>query len=217
MEDNRELLNKLIGMKVNHFKISLDMLKAYNGSAYQMDLLSAAVLKRSLSNINGFANAIYNNNFILSASIIRLQLDTYVRYFSAWQVGNPNDFISYIMSGEQINRFKDRTGQSMTDKYLCQLAAKENPWIIKVYEETCGYIHLSSKHLFNTIQADIKEIGTINLAISDEDQFISDFDKQEAILAMINITELIFSLVNGWVFTKDNPDIVKKLKDQRKV
>lgn len=207
-----EELLKLESMLKSHLTCGKEMYSAYKGAIYPMDLLAGAALKRSMCNISAFVTLIKDENFPTAASILRLQIDTFLRLFSAWQVNKPHDFATSILAGNQINNEKDKLGNKMRDSYLCSLAKKEIPWIEKVYKETSGYIHLSSKHIFNSLspKEPIKEGRNIDINISEKDSFVTDELKKEAIAAMINISEHILYYIEGWTLTKDNPDLLKK-------
>jgi len=130
-----------------HFDLVIQLYKADHGNIFPVDFLALAVLNRSLSNTKGFCDLI-SENYMCAASIVRLQLDSLLRFFSIHLVNNPHDYVGRIMNGEQIDKIKDNKGQKMRDKYLVeQIQLRQNlPWLEKVYQQTSGFIHLSNKH-----------------------------------------------------------------------
>src|SRR6516162_5203015 len=69
----------------------------------------AAALNRSISLVHGFCTLI-PDNYISAASLVRLQLDSAVRFTALWLVEDREEFAKNVSSGQQINRVKDRDG-----------------------------------------------------------------------------------------------------------
>lgn len=212
-----EKLLKLDELLNRHLVCSREMYSAFKGTLYPMDFLTGAALKRSMCNISAFKLLIKAENFPTSASILRLQVDTFLRLFSAWQVDKPHDFALSVLAGAQINHLKDKLGNKMRDSYLCSLAKKNIPWIENVYKETSGYIHLSSKHIFNSLspKSETKEELLVNICISEKDLFVTDELRIEAIAAMVDISEHILNYIESWTLTKDNPELIKKNESEQ--
>jgi hypothetical protein len=170
---------------------------------YPMDLLTTAVLNRSLSLMEGFIVLVRANNSLAGLHLVRLQLDSLLRYSAAWLVNEPHVFAAEVLSGARIDKLKDRTGADMRDAYLVKELAKEHPWVSSVYSETSGYVHLSEKH-FHSSTRRVKgaERGTIQSVIAKDDRFIPDYLKIEAAEAMLEITTQICGYAYGWADTK---------------
>jgi hypothetical protein len=103
-----------------------------------------------------------------------------------------------------VRKLRDKKGELMTDQYLVSCLSEQNPWIRRVYEQTSGYIHLSSKHIFNALNPG-DGTGPGSIAIGKEDEFIPDSARVEACLAMQAITDLILHYLDSWRAVKDNP------------
>jgi hypothetical protein len=114
-----------------------------------------------------------------------------------------------VLEGNQINKQKDQSGNLMTDAYLIRKLSNENPWIGRVYIETSGWIHLSDKHFFNCIELQ-SEDDKLRIGVSLEDPLIPDSLYLDAIMAFKNATELLFKYIEGWTFTKNNPELIQE-------
>ena len=79
------------------------------------------------------------------------------------------------------------------------------PWINKLYEETSGFIHLSKKHIFTSSKLIDNEAGIVELRISKKDNYVPDSARIEAIKGMIEITNLLCSFIEEWIWIKNNP------------
>ncbi|GAB4032824.1 hypothetical protein [Spirosoma gilvum] len=208
--DGLEQLKKL------HIDRAYKMMNAYNRSLYPFDLFAAAVYKRSMSLIDGFLKMI-PSNFICAAPLVRLQVDNLLRFYAAQRVSvDVHDFALEVMGGTAIKdmRDKDNPKQKLTDAYLVQLFKQIEPRIEPLYKSTSGYIHLSEKHFYNSFTFSDKEGGIIEGCVSESDQFITDEERLEAIVALTVITDKLLWLLDSWTFVKNNPVQAKEAWDK---
>ena len=163
----------LAELEAVHLRLGKEMFEAFGGAMYGMDLLAAGALNRSKAHIAGFSTLIKAKNLICSGALLRLQLDTAMRFFAAFLVERPHDFAMSVLRGEKVRDLKDRSGKKMTDVYLCQKLGEEFEWVPRVYERTSGYVHLSSTHLMSALSpssgADADD-WTFTIKISAEDK-----------------------------------------------
>jgi hypothetical protein len=157
---------------------------------------------------------------ICAGSLLRLQLDIALRLYAAFRAGNPHEFANQVMDGAEIRKIKDKAGNRMTDQYLVECLAAEsvkNEWIKKVYRETSGYIHFSSKHMFSIWSGANKPEQTLEIQISAQDVDLPDIIYIEAIEAFIASTRLFMQYLHGWGITKQYPEEVAKLREAREL
>ena len=174
-----------------------------NSDLYQFDLLVSAVLNRTLALMNGFRILILNNNYICAAHLVRLHLDSLLRLSAAWLVDDPQELSGDILKGTSLRKIRDRENNLLTDKYLVGKLLPKYPWIQSVYDATCGYVHLSNKHMM--VSARVKKATrTMEVSISTEERFIDDVYRIEGIMGMIKISECIIEFVNAWIYKKRN-------------
>jgi hypothetical protein len=177
-----------------------------NTDLYPMDLLTTAVLNRSLSLLDGFVVLVRGSNTLAALHLVRLHLDSLLRYSAAWLVEEPHAFAMEVFAGKPIRKMKDRTGAFMTDRYLVDKLAVEYAWVSSVYAETSGYVHLSQKHYHSAIRKkkEVAEDGrTMEAVISKGDLFIPYSLKLDSAGAMFEITGCICQYVYGWTHTKN--------------
>ena len=205
-----QLLDNLEKLNYEHLEQGKAIGKAFGGAFYPFDILSFAVLNRSMSLTSGFITLMRNDNFIAAAPLIRVQLDNYLRYAAGWLVSNPHEYVVKILSGEHIRDIKTKKGKRMRDKFLVDEFSKEYKWIKSVYENTSGYIHLSDKHmLINITELDSKQRAA-TYKISDKDEYMPEKFKVEAVMAFTEITKLILHRAYSWRCTKDTPKKLRK-------
>lgn len=197
-------LRKLERTEKKFLNTALKIGKAYGGAFYGLDYLAYAVLKRSLALIFGFCTLIRAKNFVCAGAVVRLHLDSLLRFAATTLVEKPHELATEVLKGQQIRKLRDRNGHLLTDQYLVSQLSVQNPWIARVYKATSGYIHLSSKHIFNALRHNHGK-GHGSIAISKEDEFVSDENRIEACLAMQAITNLILHYLDSWHQTKEHP------------
>jgi hypothetical protein len=183
---------------------AMNLMRAYGGAVYPLDLLANAAIKRAMALNSAFSMLLRADNFLAAAHIVRLQLDSALRLSAAWIVDDCHKFAGEVLKGISIRDQKDRTGKRMTDRYLVSVLAKEEPWISKVYDATSGYIHLSEKHIFNTLSPSDKP-DTVTIEISAKSGPVPDESKLEAVLAMMAINRVLLRYLAGWHRTKEDP------------
>ena len=200
MKSKIKILEK---MKEVHLEIGKKILVS-NRDIYYFDIYTFTVLNRSLQNIYAFMELIENKRFMVAASIVRLQLDTLLRYYAAWLVDDPEEFAHKIIKKDNVVRkYTDKNKKKLTDNYLCETLSKDYPWVRNVYKQTSGYIHLSMSHYANIINPNTITSSTMQLHISPEDQGIPTSIYEEAVEAMISITKILFRYAAGWIERKN--------------
>lgn len=169
-----------------------------SGAHYTMDFLAVAVLNRSMALTRGFCDLIESRNFLAAVPLIRLQLDSCLRFSAALSSTNPNDVASKVLEGVPIGNLKDQDGKRMTDGHLRRKLAVKYPWVKEIYEHTSGFIHLSEKHIFNSLHVADREEQTVLLKVGDQDAFVPQWAYLQAIAGFKNTTIVLLGLVRAW-------------------
>ena len=187
------------------------MYEAYGHAMYGLDFLAGAALNRTMANIDAFTSLIRARNLVIAGALLRLQLDTALRFYAAFLVEKPHDFALDVLHGKRIDKLKDMRGYRLTDRHLVNLLSEEFPWIDRVYQATSGYIHLSGTHIHHTIGEDSEDL-TFSIKISPEDKDLPDGLYTEAIDAFIESIKVLLKYIDGWIYTKNNPQIVAEAR-----
>jgi hypothetical protein len=201
-------LGKLAALESEQLEAFRRMYIAYGSALYPLDLLATGALNRSLAQCSGFRALVEARNYICAASILRLQIDTALRFFAAFLVDNPHEFAGSVLKGIHVDKLKDQNGKLMRDAHLVSRLPAKFSWIAKVYEKTSGYIHLSEQHIFQALESLDGEERTLCIKVSATDKELSEKVYCEVIEAFCAATEMFLYYVEGWIFTKDNPDLV---------
>ena len=197
-------------------KLGKAMMEAYEGAMYPVDMLAIGMLKRTISAIAGFKLLVKSLNMVCARTILRIQIDSALRFFSVFLVKNPHTYSLKVLKGEQINRMKDSNGKHMRDAYLVKKLSKEYPWLLTVYSNLSGYIHFSDSHIFSSIEEVDSSNHSIKFAIQETDTKFTEFSWLEVIDCFNETIDIFIKYLEGWIFTKGNPKIVQQLKNQKK-
>lgn len=191
------------------------MIEAHDGAVYGFDLFANGAVNRSLALSVGFRMLIRDRNLICAGALLRLQLDTALRFFAGYIVKNPHEFAIEVLKGKQIRNLRDQDGQLMTDRYLLSQLGKEFEWIEPVYEKTSSYVHLSDTHISSTFDGVNPKNGSWRIKIGWRDKDLADSVYLEAIAAFRESTKVLGQYIDGWVFTKQNPEKIAEIKAAR--
>jgi len=135
---------------------------------------------------------------ISAIPLMRCQLDNGLRFFASSLVDNPHDLAESVVKGTLLNRQKDRDGNLMTDAHLARKLTTEAPWAKSLYDQACGYVHLSEHHIINTIGIP-DEDGTITIGITEWDGEIwTETLYLQAIEAFDASTSLVLEILEMW-------------------
>jgi hypothetical protein len=165
-----------------------------------MALVSYAALKRTLFLIEGFAQMIEDRNLVCAGALLRVQLDTALRFQAVFLVKEPREFADAILKGTRVDTLVDRQGKRLTDRRLVDSAATEFPWVKPVYEQASGYVHFSEKHLLSDQSAVRSASEVLAIAPVDMNKFgdVSDSSLRDAMAAFMKATELLDHYVDKW-------------------
>ena len=200
-----KLLTQLEILKTAHLDEGMKISQAYGGALYAFDLLAWAVLNRSTSLTAGFITLMRTANYLAAFTLVRPQLDNFLRFAAGWLVPDPHLFAMNILKGIPVRKQKTRDGHLMMDRYLVDHFKTEHPWIDQVYREASGFVHLSEKHMFMNIQSVDEESRTETMTISEKHDHVPQEIRHEAIMCFSEITKLVLHRAYSWRITKDNP------------
>ena len=105
-ESLTDAINNLRKTEKELLELGMHMLSANNGNLFLVDLIAIGAMKRTASNIEGFIQLIESQNMTSARSLLRVQLDTFMRFSAIWLVDSPNDFANEIIDGKHIRNIK---------------------------------------------------------------------------------------------------------------
>lgn len=198
-----ECINRLHSRIDFHHKAAGFLFKTHK-KATHCQVFVAAALHRSISLVHGFCTLI-PDNYICAASLVRLQLDSALRFSALSLVEDQEQFAKRVSSGEAINKLKDRDGQQMRDAYLVGKLNERHPGVDQCYGDGCGYVHLSGAHFFHV--SSLTPDGKFLLQIGG-DVGVTDNDRKDAVCMMDQATRLLLLFVENYLQQKDPSTVV---------
>jgi hypothetical protein len=178
------------------------MLSADDGNVFPIDLFTIGAMKRTSSNLNGFLSLVKAKNMQSSNSLLRIQLDTFIRFHALAISKDSNKFVNDILDGRHIRNIKDKDGNKMTDGYLVDLLSSKYPWLKDVYKNLSGYIHFSGNHLFGSVENIHDDKKCLTFVISKEDEQYPEESWIEIVECFNQSLDILFQYINSWIVVK---------------
>ena len=149
--------------------IGSNIMKVGSGNMFPLDWVVIGIVKRCWSVSSAFEMLVNEWNMICARALVRMQLDTVLRFSAFWISKDPQEMAKDVMSGKRIDKMKDRDGKQMRDSHLVQKLGEDFAWVPKVYKYTSGYIHFSERHLFDPIFNLDDEKRVVTFVVNDKD------------------------------------------------
>jgi hypothetical protein len=180
----------------------LEMCQADEGAFFPVDMVAMGAVKRCASQSYGLRLFVEGWNLLCARALLRMQIDTALRFSALWLVNKPHDVAREILRGERLDKMKDRDGKRLTDAYLITKLAPDQPWLPEVYERTSGYIHFSGAHLFSPIAEVRNESREVEYIIGETDTNYPESSWVEVVNCFNQATDIFMHYLAGWVRTK---------------
>lgn len=140
--------------------------KIIGETLFSEDFYFIASADRCINLIDGMIEMLKTRNLTCVGVLLRMQMDNCMRTYAAFIAENKNEVVDCIISGERINKKKDFKGHRMTDGYLKSEITKIEPKFASVYENASGYVHLSEKAFYQTIDKVEDNIINFHVGVS---------------------------------------------------
>lgn len=174
-------IDKLKTLREELPSLGNQIMHAGNKAMYPMDMVIVGIVKRCLSTTSALELLVLNWNLTCARAVLRMQLDTVLRFSAFWLSDDPQRMAYEVIAGKPINKMKDRDRDPMTDAYLAQKLGEHFNWIPRVYKYTSGYIHFSERHLFDPIWSLNDEQQVVNYVINEYDYKFPEFSWVELV------------------------------------
>ncbi|WP_313056503.1 hypothetical protein [Stutzerimonas nitrititolerans] len=201
-QDSDELLN--LGMQV---------VGPSGSPMFPLDWVVFAAIKRSISTASAVTAMVQAWNMVCARSLLRMHIDTALRFSAAWLVAEPHTFATSVLAGARIDKLKDTNGKRLTDAHLVEIRKSEYPWLPDVYSNLSGYVHFSGSHIHDAISNLVDEDRTIEFLISDTDLKFPEFSWVEILECFREATSILANYLQGYAQTKKlTPEELKALR-----
>ena len=169
---------------------------------FPFDLLSFGAVKRNIGTARAFQMMIESWNMVCARSLLRIHIDTSLRFSAAWLVDEPHEFAMRVLKGERIDKMKDKDGRRLTDAHLVSVHTAEHPWLPDVYKSLSGYVHFSGSHIYDSVASVGDQDRTVSLEVSDVDLKFPEFSWIEVLDCFRETTSILARYLRGYAETK---------------
>lgn len=195
------------------YQLAKDLFECGNQAIFPLDFLTYGAIQRSFSTISAIGTLVEQSNMLAARAILRVHIDTVLRYAAAWFVDNPHEFASKVHEGKRIDKMKDSQGQQLRDKRLVELLTPDHPWLPTVYERLSGYIHLSESHISSVFTNVNKESRKVSFEFGKYETKYPTESWIEVMDCAHDATEILAKYIKGWIWTKSmKPEEFEALK-----
>lgn len=171
---------------------------------FPVDMVASGAVKRCMSQCGALELLIGAWNMICARALLRMQIDTALRFSAVWLVQKPSWLAREVLKGKRIDMMRDRDGRRMTDRYLVSKLTPAHPWLPAVYETTSGYIHFSGEHLISPIsRMGDDEPGSMEYLMSETDTKYPESSWLEVVQCFNEATDIFLHYLRGWIQTKE--------------
>ncbi len=176
------------------------------------DLFFCASVDRCIRLIDGFIPMLQERNLTCAGVLLRMQMDNCMRTYAAFIAEDRKAAVQCVINGESIKHLKDINGQKMFDKHLKEEVSKIDPIFSAVYDNACGYVHLSEKAFYQTV--DSCDNYGIGIQIGQELPEKRNVTLLEAADAYIHFVNLHFKMLQAVVESKKRFDAAQAVIPQ---
>lgn len=212
-----EPLARLLAISERQSRALLDlgprMMEADGRRVFGIDLIAVGAIKRTITVAAGFRLLVRECNYLSAAALLRVQLDTLLRFVALELVDEPHAIAGLMLEGKSLRNERDRNGHRMTDSHLVDHLSPRFPWVREVYKETSGFIHFSDKHMFGPVTGVGDEAGTVEFLVSEVDAHVPLKHWLELVACFNETTSAIGGALASWTDTK-HAAALRRVADQ---
>jgi hypothetical protein len=179
-----------------------DTLTSGGNSLFAVDLLIIGAVKRTVSVSAGFRALVAGSNFLCSAALLRMNLETAARLFALWLVEDTDAHARAILAGTPLGQLKAADGKQLRDGYIVDKLTELHPWAKDVYAQASAFVHFTERHIFAAVSSTDEETRQLNFFVSDTDTHVSEVEWHELLDAFVASTRLVVFFIEAWRQTK---------------
>ena len=196
-------------------KIGTDVFGTAGAPMFPLDLMAFGAVKRNISTASGINMMVESWNMGCARSLLRIHIDTSLRFSAAWLVDKPHEFATQVLKGERIDKMKDKDGKSLFDARLVEVRAPEYPWLPAVYMNLSGYVHFSGAHIYDSVASIGTDDNTISFEVSGTDLKFPESSWVEILECCREATAMLAKFLHGYAITKQlSPTELEAAKKQ---
>lgn len=211
----RELLGLIEQDRAAMLKLGMSVFGTAGSAIFPLDLVASGAVKRNISVARAFSMMVESWNLVCARALLRIHIDTALRFSAAWLVDKPHEFATAVAKGERIDKLKAKDGQRLTDAYLVQIRSNEHPWLPDVYKNLSGYVHFSGSHIYDSVATVDMDEATFSLEVSDTDTKFPESSWIEVMECFREATAMLAKFLHRYAVTKRiTPEELRKAREK---
>lgn len=189
--------------------MTFDMWEAEGGGMYVLDFFANGAVHRTMALLSGFQSMVRDFNFVCAGALVRMQIDTALRFHAVYLAPQAHDFAEAVARGEEVRKLKDRSGERMTDAHLVRSLSVDYPWVERIYKQASGYVHLSDTHIYSTCSNVNRAEHRMQIRVTGVDEGLPDPVYLDTIATFRAAVEILIDHLHGWIELKRRPNSTK--------
>ena len=196
------LLTQINVERESMLKLGIGVFGNKGAPMFPLDFMAFGAIKRNISTASAFCQTVESWNMVCARSLLRIHIDTSLRFSAAWLVEKPHEFATNILKGERIDKMKDKHGKQLSDAHLVNEHSSDYPWLPTVYKNLSGYVHFSGSHIYDSV-ADVDDgDNTISFEISEKDLKFPESSWIEILECFREANAMLAKFLHGYIITK---------------
>lgn len=202
-ESVENLLTKLGQLKEEVTRQLANAWQADERRIFTTDLVALGVARRTYVLIDGFVTLVRQRNPLCCGALLRLQLDTAMRFYACWLVDKPEEVALALLDDRHLDKIKSREGECLADAYLHkQLSEHYGDWVSRVYGNTSGFIHFTGRAMLDACTDHDAATGRESVSLQGPGRTWTEPEMVEMVSAFVESVGITVNLLYSWSYTK---------------
>jgi len=170
---------------------------------FSTDLVALGVARRTYALVDGFVALVRQKNPLCCGALLRLQLDTAMRFYACWLVDKPEEVALALLDDRHLDKMKSRDGKRLTDAYLHeQLSKQYGDWVSRVYRNTSGFVHFTGRAMLDARTDHDAATGRESVSLQGPGRIWTEPEMVEMVSAFVESVGVTVNLLYSWSYTK---------------
>ena len=178
---------------------------------FSTDLVALGVARRTYALVDGFVALVRQKNPLCCGALLRLQLDTAMRFYACWLVDKPEEVALALLDDRHLDKMKSRDGKRLTDAYLHeQLSKQYGDWVSRVYRNTSGFVHFTGRAMLDARTDHDAATGRESVSLQGPGRIWTEPEMVEMVSAFVESVGITVNLLYSWSCTKSKTSMQRR-------
>lgn len=202
-ESVENLLAKLGQLKDQVTQQLVSAWTADEARLFSTDLVALGVARRTYAVVEGFVTLLRQRNPLCCGALLRLQLDTAMRFYACWLVDKPEEVALALLDDRHLDKIKSREGKWLADAYLHgQLSKQYGDWVSRVYGNTSGFVHFTGRAMLDASTDHDPDAQLKTVSLQGPGRIWTEPEMVEMVSAFVKSVGITVNLLYSWSCTK---------------